>query len=110
MSHSIILIWTDPMDTDLDTSSGQLRHFQLKRKRHQTRTPCEHFGLPDAEYVPENFPDHQNMSKEEIRLWLVSQIDPIVTSICSVSRGVMTRNDIEDNNTDDINSYGNVVI
>ncbi|WAR27510.1 hypothetical protein MAR_013214, partial [Mya arenaria] len=71
---------------------------------------CEHFGLPDAGYVPENIPDHQNMSTEEIRLWLVSQINPIITSICSISRGIMTRNDIQVNNTDDINSYGNVLI
>lgn len=71
---------------------------------------CEHFQLPNINTIPENIPDHHNMSSEEIRNWLVGQVNPIVDNICSVSREVIIGNCVENVNTDPINCYGNILV
>ncbi|XP_053388326.1 uncharacterized protein LOC128551481 [Mercenaria mercenaria] len=65
-------------------------------KAYAIEAACQQFGLPDTEVVPENIPEYQNMSNEEIKLWL--------------SVGVMNGNYVENTNTDKINCYGKTVI
>ncbi|XP_053405511.1 uncharacterized protein LOC123528628 [Mercenaria mercenaria] len=110
-SQKIRLLRKDADGNDVKNHYDSCRELAVSViKAYVIEAACEQFGLPDTEVVPENIPEYQNMSNEEIKLWLVSQVSPIIISICSVSRDVMNGNYVENTNTDKINCYGKTVI
>ena len=110
-SQKIRLLRRDADGNDVKNHYDSCRELAVSViKAYVIEATCEQFGLPDTEVVPENIPDYQNMSNEEIKLWLVSQVTPVIVSICSVSRDAMNGNYVENTNTDTINCYGNILI
>ena len=60
--------------------------------------------------VPDNIPDHSNMSSEEIRVWVSEQFTPIFDNVTSVTREFLNGAGIQQNITDSINTYANLVV
>ena len=79
-------------------------------KAYIVEAACEHIGLPDTTVVPDNIPDHSNMSSEEIRVWVSEQFTPIFDIVTSVTREFLNGAGIQQNIADSINTYAKLVV
>lgn len=79
-------------------------------KAYIVEAACEYFGLPDLLTVPDNIPDIQGMSKEEIRLWLVDQVLPIINIATFNTKSTISGTNVDTGSPDYVHCYGNLVV
>lgn len=71
---------------------------------------CQYLNLSSTTDTPDWIPHHKDMTDDEIKLWLLHVIEPVINFITSDSKAHMNGEDVGDKGCNAVKSYGKVVL